>query len=157
MGIFNAAAERQWPPHGHFGYEIIGQSGSFCQPRQPRMDAGRGAVSSMLECPSTAETRFMDISAGPNQIAQGIAQALIEGFDKHYRLFRESSAGAKARFEAADWAAVQVAVRERISFYYDRVKETVERLHSELRAGSLDHATWHQAKLLYMGLLIDHK
>jgi len=99
----------------------------------------------------------MDVSVGQSQIAQGIAQALIEGFDKHYRLFRESSAGAKARFEAADWAAVQVAVRERIPFYDDRVKETVERLHNELRAESLDHATWQQAKLLYMGLLINHK
>src|SRR3990172_1247470 len=146
-----------WPPHGHFGYEIIRQSGSFCQPRQSRMDAKSGALSSMLECPSTEERRFMDVSVGQSQIAQGIAQALIEGFDKHYRLFRESSAGAKARFEAADWAAVQVAVRERIPFYDDRVKETVERLRSELRAESLDHAIWQQAKLLYMGLLINHK
>jgi len=79
------------------------------------------------------------------------------GFRQALRLFRESSAGAKARFEAADWAAVQEAVRERIPFYDDRVKETVERLHHELRAESLDHAIWQQAKLLYMGLLINHK
>jgi isocitrate dehydrogenase kinase/phosphatase len=99
----------------------------------------------------------MDIPTGQNLIAQEIAQALIEGFDKHYRLFRESSAGAKLRFEAGDWAAVQDAVRERIQFYDDRVKETVERLHGELRAESLDHGTWQQAKLLYMGLLTNHK
>ena len=90
-------------------------------------------------------------------IAQQIAQALIEGFDKHYRLFRGSAARAKARFEAGDWAAVQVAARERIQFYDDRVNETVERLHNQLRAESLDLAIWQEAKLLYMGLLVNHK
>ena len=32
-----------------------------------------------------------------------IAQTLIEGFNHHYRLFRDSSASAKARFEQGDW------------------------------------------------------
>ena len=90
-------------------------------------------------------------------IAQQIAQALIEGFDKHYRLFRGSAARAKSRFEAGDWAAVQVAARERIQFYDDRVNETVERLRNQLRAESLDLAIWQEAKLLYMGLLVNHK
>ena len=35
--------------------------------------------------------------------AFGIAQALLDGFDRHYRLFRDTSASAKQRFEAADW------------------------------------------------------
>ena len=99
----------------------------------------------------------MDIPAGEGRIAQQIARALIEGFDRHYRLFRESSAGAKGRFEAADWGAVQQAVRERIQFYDDRVLETVERLRTELNAESLDRNTWQQAKLLYIGLLTNHK
>jgi isocitrate dehydrogenase kinase/phosphatase len=30
----------------------------------------------------------MNLPAGQNQVAQAIAQALIDGFDKHYRLFR---------------------------------------------------------------------
>ena len=34
-----------------------------------------------------------------------VAQALLEGFDKHYRLFRETSRAAKARFEAATFPA----------------------------------------------------
>lgn len=99
----------------------------------------------------------MELPVGQSQIAQEIARALIEGFDKHYRLFRESSAGAKVRFEAADWAAVQGAVRERIRFYDDRVIETVERLRDEFHAQSLDRDTWQEAKLLYIGLLTNHK
>ncbi|MCX7891858.1 MAG: bifunctional isocitrate dehydrogenase kinase/phosphatase [Burkholderiales bacterium] len=99
----------------------------------------------------------MDIPKGENPTALGIARALLEGFDRHYRLFRETSAAAKTRFEAADWAGAQKAVRDRIQFYDDRVRETVERLRSELGAGSLDANTWQQVKLLYIGLLTNHR
>jgi len=85
-----------------------------------------------------------------------IAQALIEGFNKHYRLFRASSAAAKMRFEAGDWAAVQHAVRERIQFYDDRVAETVTRLHHDFNAETIDDIIWQQAKLYYIGLLTNH-
>ena len=49
------------------------------------------------------------------------------------------------------------AVRERIRFYDDRVDECVERLHDEFDSQSLDDATWQQVKLLYIGLLLNHK
>ncbi len=85
-----------------------------------------------------------------------IAETLIEGFNKHYRLFRESSASAKTLFERGDWPAVQRAVRERIQFYDDRVAETVERLHREFHAETIDDMVWRQAKLYYIGLLTNH-
>ena len=91
------------------------------------------------------------------ETAQRIADVLIEGFDRHYRLFRATSAAAKERFEDAAWAEAQQAVKERIRFYDDRVRECVERLRDELDAGSIDDATWQRAKLLYIGLLVDHK
>jgi isocitrate dehydrogenase kinase/phosphatase len=88
--------------------------------------------------------------------AQLIAQTLMAGFDKHYRLFRESSAAAKTRFEQGDWQAVQHAVKERIHFYDERVAETVEHLHRELKAETVDDRVWRQAKLFYIGLLTNH-
>ena len=69
---------------------------------------------------------------------------MIEGFDRHYRVFRATSASAKDRFEIAEWPELQQAVRERIRFYDERVRECVERLETELDAGSLDDATWRQ-------------
>jgi len=92
-----------------------------------------------------------------DRIAEQIANVLVEGFDRHYRLFRESSMLAKQRFEQAQWAEVQQAVRDRIQFYDDRVRETVERLHDELAAGGLGDEIWQQAKLNYIGLLTNHK
>ena len=89
-------------------------------------------------------------------LAYGIAQAMLDGFDRHYRLFRTESAGARQRFEAADWHGQQRAQRERIEFYDLRVKEAVARLETEFSAGEQPMDVWHQVKLHYIGLLIDH-
>ena len=91
-----------------------------------------------------------------SKLAYDIARALLDGFNKHYRLFREVSRAAKARFEVADWAGQQRAQRERIAFYDLRVDEAVERMQTEFDVASLDIGVWHQAKLHYIGLLTDH-
>ena len=64
---------------------------------------------------------------------------------------------AKERFDAGDWAGVQQAVKERIRFYDERVAEYVDRLSAEFAGQSLDDAVWQRAKLIYVGLLLDHK
>ena len=111
-----------------------------------------------VQADAYAAARMAELEqAGAREPAGAIAAILIEGFDRHYRLFRETSAQAKERFETAAWAEAQLAVKERIRFYDDRVRECVERLHDELDAGSLDDATWRAAKLFYIGLLVDHK
>ena len=89
--------------------------------------------------------------------AHQIALAMIQGFNKHYTLFRQTSREAKARFEQADWLGVHKAVKERIRFYDDRVDESVERLRDEFDAQNIDDTTWQQVKLLYIGLLLNHK
>jgi isocitrate dehydrogenase kinase/phosphatase len=91
-----------------------------------------------------------------DQQAFEMARALLEGFNKHYRLFRESSAQAQQRFEQADWLGQQKAQRDRIVFYDLRVGEAVEQLQRDFGAGSLSMEVWHQAKLHYIGLLIEH-
>jgi isocitrate dehydrogenase kinase/phosphatase len=99
----------------------------------------------------------MTRSPAANVTARQIATALIEGFDKHYRLFRATSVEAKARFENADWPGVHAAVRDRIQFYDDRVNEAVTRLNTEFNAAAVDDETWQQVKLQYIGLLLNHK
>lgn len=89
-------------------------------------------------------------------VAYDIAKALVDGFNRHYRLFRAESARAKHRFETADWHGQQRAQRERIEFYDLRVKEARARLEKEFKAHEQPMAVWQQAKLHYIGLLIDH-
>lgn len=88
--------------------------------------------------------------------AYDIAKAMMDGFNRHYRLFRTESARAKHRFETADWHGQQRAQRERIEFYDLRVREAVTRLEKEFKAGEQPMEVWQQVKLHYIGLLIDH-
>jgi isocitrate dehydrogenase kinase/phosphatase len=85
-----------------------------------------------------------------------VAQAMLDGFNRHYGLFRAASAAAQARFERADWHGQQRAQRERIEYYDQRVNEAVTRLQQEFRVDELSMDTWQQAKLHYIGLLTDH-
>ncbi len=89
-------------------------------------------------------------------LAYDIARAMLDGFNRHYQLFRAESARAKHRFEVADWHAQQRAQRERIEFYDLRVKECSKRLEREFKAGEQGRALWQQIKLHYIGLLVDH-
>jgi len=89
-------------------------------------------------------------------VAYDIAKAMMDGFNRHYRLFRTESARAKHRFETADWHGQQRAQRERIEFYDLRVRECFRRLEREFRAGQQPMEVWQQVKLHYIGLLVDH-
>ncbi|MFZ4289383.1 bifunctional isocitrate dehydrogenase kinase/phosphatase [Variovorax sp. HJSM1_2] len=91
-----------------------------------------------------------------SSLAFDVAKAMMDGFNRHYRLFRSESARAKHRFETADWPGQQHAARERIEFYGLRVRECVMRLEKEFRAGEQPMAVWQQVKLHYIGLLVDH-
>lgn len=89
-------------------------------------------------------------------VAYDIAKAMLDGFNRHYQLFRTESARAKHRFETADWHGQQRAQRERIEFYDLRVREASTRLEREFKAGEQPMDVWHEVKLHYIGLLIDH-
>jgi isocitrate dehydrogenase kinase/phosphatase len=90
--------------------------------------------------------------------ARAVAIAMLEGFDKHYALFRDCARAARRDFEAGNWLAIQQVGRDRIDFYDRRVVEAAERIEREFRSAGLDRdALWEQVKLHYIGLLIDHK
>jgi isocitrate dehydrogenase kinase/phosphatase len=91
-----------------------------------------------------------------SSIAFDIARALLDGFNRHYQLFRAESQRAQHRFETQDWHGQQRAQRERIEFYDLRVKEAVARLEKEFKAGEQPMEIWQQTKLHYIGLLINH-
>lgn len=92
-----------------------------------------------------------------SQIAFDIARTILDGFDKHYRLFRQASQQAKRYFEDSDWATAQRAARERIAFYDKRVQECVQILEDEYEQEDLSDEVWREVKLHYIGMLTDHK
>ena len=92
-----------------------------------------------------------------SQIAFDIARTILDGFDKHYRLFRQTSQTAKRHFETGAWPVAQQAARERIGFYDQRVHECVQVLEDEYADGELSDEVWRELKLHYIGMLSGHK
>ncbi|HEY4664069.1 MAG TPA: bifunctional isocitrate dehydrogenase kinase/phosphatase [Comamonas sp.] len=88
--------------------------------------------------------------------AYDIAQAMMDGVNRHYQLFRAATQAAKQHFEQADWAAQQSGQRERIAFYDQRVQECVQHLTQTYAAGSLPMSVWQQVKLHYIVLMVGH-
>ena len=89
--------------------------------------------------------------------ASEIARAILAGFDKHYRLFREASARARQLFERADWTALRLLARERIEMYDRRVAEAVAALLARFPEAETDESLWPAIKLAYIPLLHEHR
>jgi isocitrate dehydrogenase kinase/phosphatase len=88
--------------------------------------------------------------------AYAIAQALMHGFNQHYRMFSAEAARAKQRFETMDWPGQQQAQRERIEFY-DLAGAC---LHPEAGRGvcrqPAEHGCLAAGQAAYIGLMVDH-
>lgn len=89
--------------------------------------------------------------------AQLIAQTILKGFNKHYRIFLEITKGAQQRFENCEWDADRQAAKKRITFYTKRVGEAIEKLHQEFDLNQFDEDLWKQVKIEYLQYLYEHK
>ncbi|WP_277189308.1 bifunctional isocitrate dehydrogenase kinase/phosphatase [Caballeronia sp. BR00000012568055] len=92
-----------------------------------------------------------------SQIGFDVAETLLDGFNRHYRVFRDAAIQAKQYFEEGDWLALQTLARDRIASYDDRVAECVTSLEDEYDAENIDDDIWQQIKLHYIGLLTTHR
>ena len=90
-------------------------------------------------------------------MAEAVARTILDGFDKHYRLFREISSQARERFAQADWEAAKNTAAERIQMYDQRVAESVSAVLERFPRAADDEELWRQIKPIYIGLLYNHK
>lgn len=86
----------------------------------------------------------------------GVAQAILDGFNRHYSLFRQYSREGKECFEHADWVRSSQVSRERILGYEQRVQETVEAIQRDFPAVSVNNELWPRIKIVFIGKLMDH-
>ena len=86
-----------------------------------------------------------------------IAQVMLEGFDRHYGLFRYNAQQAKNRFESGHYQAIRRLASDRITFYDQRVTEACDRLSSTFGEEMLNEEVWPDVKKAYIMLLTDHR
>ncbi|MBQ0218335.1 bifunctional isocitrate dehydrogenase kinase/phosphatase [Alcaligenes faecalis] len=114
------------------------------------------------------ETTVITPVQKPGMTAIQVAQAMLDGFNRHYALFRYSAQRAKSLYESGDWHGIQQLSRERIEYYATRVRECAAMLSQNLRLhqptpsdpAHLDEAQqqlWLQAKAEFVRLLSGHR
>jgi len=86
----------------------------------------------------------------------GVAQAILDGFNRHYTLFRQYSREGKECFARADWARAAEVSRERIQGYERRVQETVDKIQRDFPAVAENNELWPRIKIVFIGKLMDH-
>ena len=115
-----------------------------------------------------ADHRRIEQLAPAGQSAAQVAAVILDGFNRHYSLFRYSAQRAKALFEAGDWHHIQQLSRERIEYYDTRVQECVQRLAAALSetapqpedTHSLSpalQAFWQEVRSEFVALLAEHR
>jgi isocitrate dehydrogenase kinase/phosphatase len=89
-------------------------------------------------------------------LIDGVAQAILDGFDRHYFLFRKYSNEGKTCFERAQWARAAQISRQRIMGYEERVQETVDALHEHFPEAGENAGLWPKIKIAFIGRLMGH-
>lgn len=105
----------------------------------------------------------------PAMAPEAVARAMLDGFNRHYALFRYGAQRAKSLFESADWRGIQQLARERIAYYDTRVRECTSLLAAALKDSDARPSDagerltpqqvtyWHQVKACFITLLADHR
>jgi isocitrate dehydrogenase kinase/phosphatase len=88
--------------------------------------------------------------------AKDVAQTILDGFDRHYFLFRRFGYEAKFCFEHADWSRAAEGRKERILGYEARVTDTVEQLNLRFPEAKSNADLWPEVKTAYITLLLNH-
>ena len=98
-----------------------------------------------------------------------VAKMILQGFDRHYALFRYSAQRAKVLFESTNWQGIQQLSRERIEYYDIRVRECAALLKPTLKNTALTPSAnnselsadqqhfWQQVKTKFAHCLAGHK
>ena len=86
----------------------------------------------------------------------GIAQTILEGFDRHYSLFRQYSRVGQRCFEQADWQQTADASLLRIQGYEQRVHETVDAILERFPEAASRADSWPRIKITFIGKLMNH-
>jgi len=90
-------------------------------------------------------------------IIEDVAQTILNGFNRHYELFRQYSSRARIHFERSDWKSGREDQAQRIMGYDRRVSETVAQIVERFPAARSNDSLWPTIKRQYITLLLDHR
>lgn len=89
-------------------------------------------------------------------IARRFARAILNGFDSMFAEWQNITLGAQARFELADWHAVNAAMVERLTIYRGKVQGVAIILTTIAGNRLHDRLLWREAKPHFAELVLTH-
>jgi len=123
----------------------------------------------MKTIPFASDHSVIEPVLRPTPSAEHVAQLILQGFNRHYALFRYSAQRAKVLFESGNWDGIQRLSRERIEYYDMRVRECAAILRPTLKNTTLTPSAddsqlspeqqqfWQQVKTKFAHALAGHK
>lgn len=90
-----------------------------------------------------------------NSTARRMSKTILNGFRSYFADYLNMTLGAKARFEKADWHAVQRANVDRLELYKGKVRQVSELLATVTNKDITDLELWRQAKAVYTQLVFN--
>lgn len=95
----------------------------------------------------------------PQELADAhtLAEQVLDGFNRHYAIFRECGRDAKTSFEQGDWVNIQKLVADRVAYYDARVAETVQTLAANAQVHPDNQVFWQEVKNHYVECLMNHQ
>lgn len=91
-----------------------------------------------------------------NNLPAKTAKRILEGFERHYRVFRQASVQAKSRFEQCQWPELSKVYQKRMYFYDKQVKRFCADLIKEIDTELFDEEVWRETKQAYIYLSSQH-
>ncbi|MCP3906483.1 MAG: bifunctional isocitrate dehydrogenase kinase/phosphatase [Oceanicoccus sp.] len=88
--------------------------------------------------------------------AQGLAKAILNGFDAFFGDFQNVTLGAQTRFEKADWQLVHATMSHRLEMYKKKVRDVVGMAEGIVGSPLNDRFLWREAKAEYATLVETH-
>ncbi len=89
-------------------------------------------------------------------IARRFARAILNGFDSMFAEWQNITLGAQARFERAQWHAIQVAMADRLAIYRRKVHHTATAIGTIAGERLHDRYLWREAKREYAEIVLTH-
>ncbi|WP_434778183.1 bifunctional isocitrate dehydrogenase kinase/phosphatase [Neisseria sp. Ec49-e6-T10] len=88
--------------------------------------------------------------------AQQLAQLILEGFNRHFKIFTEYNKKAALYFAQSRFQEANEAAKYQVGLYDVRVNECVEKIKETCQITQLDKPLWQKVKIAYMHKLYEH-
>ena len=89
--------------------------------------------------------------------ATKIAESILHGFDRHFKIFDQTCDEIIRQFKVQNWSEVQKTTQQRMGFFPKRALETTQHLKTHFNVEDLNEKLWLEVKFRFISLIHNHQ